>query len=191
MTAHKHCWGENIGFMNWADANDGDQAVKVSQTYLAGNIWGENVGWINVGDTPADGGTYKNDTGEDHGVNIDPNGDLWGYAWGENVGWINFNTRDALTPHGQQARFDGVRFRGFAWGENVGWINLDDDEVYVAIEGACLADCDGDGQLNILDFVCFQNLFQSGSLEADCNGDGQLNILDFVCFQNLFQSGCL
>jgi hypothetical protein len=25
---------------------------------------------------------------------------------------------------------------------------------------------------------------------ADCNGDGVLNILDFVCFQNKFVSGC-
>ncbi|MFG0313015.1 MAG: hypothetical protein ACF8LL_02345 [Phycisphaerales bacterium] len=26
--------------------------------------------------------------------------------------------------------------------------------------------------------------------QADCNGDGQLNILDFVCFQGLFVQGC-
>ena len=89
-----------------------------------------------------------------------------------------------------QARFDGLRFRGYAWGENVGWINLDDEEHYVAIGAVCLADCNGDDVLNILDFVCFQNLFQSGSMAADCNQDGSLNILDFVCFQNAFMDGC-
>jgi len=26
--------------------------------------------------------------------------------------------------------------------------------------------------------------------EADCNMDGQLNILDFVCYQGLFVAGC-
>ena len=54
----------------------------------------------------------------------------------------------------------------------------------------CVADCDADGQLNILDFVCFQNLFATGSPNADCNSDGQLNILDFVCYQSIFGAGC-
>ena len=54
----------------------------------------------------------------------------------------------------------------------------------------CFADCNGDGQLSILDFVCYQGLFQSGDMAADCNGDGALSILDFVCFQGAFQEGC-
>jgi len=56
--------------------------------------------------------------------------------------------------------------------------------------GACPADCDANGELNILDFDCYQGLFQNGDPDADCNGDGQLNILDFVCFQGAFQQGC-
>lgn len=56
--------------------------------------------------------------------------------------------------------------------------------------GGCLADCDGNEELNILDFVCFQQLFQSGDEEADCDENGELNILDFVCFQQAFQEGC-
>ena len=104
--------------------------------------------------------------------------------------WSTETKCDALLPCAQQARFDGVRFRGNAWGENVGWINLDDVEVYVSLGGGCTADCNGDGNLNILDFVCFQNLFQVGSLQADCNEDGNLNILGFVCYQNAFQLGC-
>jgi len=54
----------------------------------------------------------------------------------------------------------------------------------------CVADCNADGALDILDFVCFQNLFTQGADGADCNDDGTLNILDFVCFQNLFVKGC-
>ena len=54
----------------------------------------------------------------------------------------------------------------------------------------CVADCTGDCRLDILDFVCFQNLFVGGDPAADCDGDGVLNILDFVCFQNAFTNGC-
>ena len=50
------------------------------------------------------------------------------------------------------------------------------------------ADCNGDGEYNILDFVCYQGKFTAGDPDADCNDDGVLNILDFVCFQVLFTS---
>jgi hypothetical protein len=64
------------------------------------------------------------------------------------------------------------------------------DNIEYGVGSGCEADCNGDGTLNILDFVCFQGLFTSGNLEADCTGDGALNILDFVCFQSAFQAGC-
>jgi uncharacterized membrane protein len=54
----------------------------------------------------------------------------------------------------------------------------------------CTADFNGDGALNILDFVALQGAFQNGDASADINGDGDLNILDFVAFQGLFQAGC-
>lgn len=54
----------------------------------------------------------------------------------------------------------------------------------------CRADCDGDGTLDILDFLCFLNLFDAGDPAADCDGDGTLDILDFLCFLNAFDAGC-
>ena len=57
-------------------------------------------------------------------------------------------------------------------------------------ESGCAADVNGDGALNILDFVAFQNLFKAGDPGADCTGDGALNILDFVCYQAVFGAGC-
>ena len=57
-------------------------------------------------------------------------------------------------------------------------------------KGGCFADCDANGELNILDFVCYQGVFQDGDPSADCDGNGDLNILDFVCFQGEFQAGC-
>ena len=51
----------------------------------------------------------------------------------------------------------------------------------------CSADCNGDCEVNILDFVCFQQLWQAQSDAADCDGNGVLDALDFVCFQQAFQ----
>jgi len=56
-------------------------------------------------------------------------------------------------------------------------------------ETVLTADVNGDGALDILDFVAFQNLFQSGDEDADVNGDGDLNILDFVTYQAIFENG--
>jgi len=55
---------------------------------------------------------------------------------------------------------------------------------------ACPADANGDGQLNIFDFVAFQNKFQEDDPAADCNGNGSFDILDFICFQLAFAEGC-
>lgn len=56
--------------------------------------------------------------------------------------------------------------------------------------GGCIADFDGDGSLNIFDFLAFQNAFASGDLAADLDGDGELTLFDFLEFQNLFAAGC-
>jgi hypothetical protein len=56
--------------------------------------------------------------------------------------------------------------------------------------GPCPADCNGDGEVNIFDFLCFQGLVSKGDPAADCNGDGVINIFDFLCFQGLVSQGC-
>ena len=202
----KFAWGENIGWLNFADANNRQQGVRLQGTHLRGYIWGENVGWINAGNGGLPpGGTYANTTNANYGVNIAPNGDLFGFAWGENIGWINFDTRPTLTGFGQQARYDAAakRFRGYAWGENVGWINLDDGTNFV---GLCFADLTTtgstngvpDGVVNGSDFTFFLSLFAASSPLADLtttgstNGipDGVVNGSDFTYFLSLFAAGC-
>jgi hypothetical protein len=187
--SHEFSWGENIGWMNWRDANGGAQGVRVTATYLSGFVWGENVGWISVGDgTPGGAGPrYTNATGDDTGVNILSGGDLAGFAWGENIGWINFDTAAALGS--QRARYDSAanRFRGFAWGENVGWINLDDANQFVAV---CAADFNGDGQVNIQDFLAFLSGYSSADPRADFTSDGQINVQDFLAFLQAYAAGC-
>ncbi len=189
----KWSWGENVGWMNWRDAGSpqGSQGAVVHDTFLSGYIWGENVGWINLGDgTPGLGQAYGNSDGADCGVNIEPDGALSGLAWGENIGWINFGTAPTLEQYNQHARFEFAagRFRGYAWGENVGWINLDDDEHFVG--QTCIADWNGDGTVNTLDFIAFLNDWAAKDLVADLNGDGTVNSLDFIQFLNLWAAGC-
>ena len=64
------------------------------------------------------------------------------------------------------------------------------DNFAFEIGGGCYPDFNGDGNLDILDFVAFQVAFQKGDESADCDGNGVFNILDFVCFQLAFQEGC-
>ncbi len=128
----KWSWGENIGWMNWRDADGSNQGVVVDADHLHGFIWAENLGWINVGNG---GGPYANTTGLDYGVNRLGNDDLDGMAWGENGGWINFGwAANSADPN--RARFDSAanRFRGYAWGENIGWVNLDDATRFPGVE---------------------------------------------------------
>lgn len=62
-------------------------------------------------------------------------------------------------------------------------------EVHLELD-ACIADVNGDGNLDILDFVAFQALFIAQDPAADCDDNGILNVLDFVCFQQVFVEGC-
>ena len=110
---HEFSWGENVGWMNWRDANSGAQGVRVTSTYLSGYVWGENAGWISVGNglPTGPGPRYTNATGPETGVNILVNGDLDGFAWAENVGWVNFGTAAALGV--DRARYDAA-YKGLA-----------------------------------------------------------------------------
>jgi len=173
--ADKWSWGENIGFMNWRDANGGAQGVVVGQNILAGFIWAENVGWINVGDgSPDSGSQYSNATGQDAGVNILNDGFLAGLAWGENIGWINFATEPFIGADG--ARLQGGRLRGFAWAENAGWINLDDAEIFVGLN--CPADLNADGVVDGADLGLLLGAWGPAGGQVDLNGDGVVDGAD-------------
>jgi len=54
----------------------------------------------------------------------------------------------------------------------------------------CPADLDCNGDLNIFDFLEFNNLFATGDPRVDLDGDGDLTILDFLEYQNAFAAGC-
>jgi hypothetical protein len=187
---NKFAWGENIGFLNFADAGNppGSQGVFAHPTFLEGFVWGENIGWINLGDGS---GPYANTTGLNFGVNRNPsNGHLTGFAWSENTGWINFSGGALATP-ANPARIDPAtrRFRGYAWGENIGWINLDDPNVFVRL--LCGADINGDGLLNFFDVAAYIALYNAQDPAADLAAPfGTLNFFDLAAYITLYNAGC-
>ncbi len=71
-----------------------------------------------------------------------------------------------------------------------GFVQIDDMELNFADGSSCYADCDGSGNLNIDDFICFQTNYALGDPAADCDGSGSLNIDDFICFQTFYALGC-
>lgn len=180
-------WGENIGWMNWRDANSGVDGVLNCGSHLEGFIWAENVGWINVGYGPTSGGSYTNADSSDFGVNILGNGDLEGFAWGENIGWINFDTS---SKGADRARYDATagRFRGFAWGENVGWINLDDSNNWVcAIIGNINGDVSG---VDAADLGILIGQFGTAGPGGDLNCDGVVDAADLGILIGQFGDSC-
>jgi hypothetical protein len=180
-------WGENIGWLNWRDANGSVDGVLNCGAHLEGFIWGENVGWINTGNGPMSGTMYTNADSSDFGVNILPNGDLEGFAWGENIGWINFDTASAAPD---QARYDASagRFRGYAWGENVGWINLDDSNHWVC---AIIGNINGDSAgVDTADLGILLSEFGTVGPGGDLNCDGTVDTADLGVLLGVFSKSC-
>lgn len=75
--------------------------------------------------------------------------------------------------------------------------NADPGEHQKAIEwvlanlaGACKADLNGDGVLDLFDFLEFTNLFNAMDPRADFTGDGVFDLFDFLAFVNEFNQGC-
>jgi hypothetical protein len=58
------------------------------------------------------------------------------------------------------------------------------------VGGGCYADFNGDGTLDLFDYLSFVNAFNGGQERADCDGSGAFDLFDFLCFVNLFNAGC-
>ncbi|MCC6229828.1 MAG: hypothetical protein IT432_11440 [Phycisphaerales bacterium] len=54
----------------------------------------------------------------------------------------------------------------------------------------CLADIDGDGFVNALDYDDFADAFENADITADFNADGFINALDYDGFAEHFEAGC-
>ena len=87
--------------------------------------------------------------------------------------------------------------RMFAGSSTVFGNTLAFDNVSIAQEALCYADCDqstGIGVLDLFDFLCFQGSFVNGEPYAcDCDtstGPLVCDLFDFLCFQGAFVGGC-
>jgi hypothetical protein len=79
-----------------------------------------------------------------------------------------------------------IGFSGaMAWGDtlvvNAGTIVTDEP---------CVADVDGNGNVNVDDVQAFASGFLAADLIADCDGSGVLNVDDVQCFAAAFLAGC-
>jgi hypothetical protein len=54
----------------------------------------------------------------------------------------------------------------------------------------CYPDFNGDGTLDLFDFLAYVNDFNASDPNADCTGDGLFDLFDFLCFVNAFNAGC-
>jgi len=60
-----------------------------------------------------------------------------------------------------------------------------------AFEPPCIADFDGNGRLNVFDFLLFQTAFSNQDPQADLAPPfGVFNVFDFLAFQSAFGNGC-
>jgi len=65
-----------------------------------------------------------------------------------------------------------------------------DIDAVSVVRSLCEADVDGNGELDVFDFLDFQNWFTSGDDRADCDANGRLDVFDFLCFADLYARGC-
>jgi len=63
-------------------------------------------------------------------------------------------------------------------------------DIFTMQFGSCYADCDGNGSLDVFDFLCFQDAFILMAPFADCDSSLSLDVFDFLCFQDSFVGGC-
>ena len=128
------------------------------------------------------------------------NWDLWYSTTGVGGPWIpiatnlppgsgavgSIHTYDWTVP---DAVSDQVRIRVRMDNSGTDYEDRSDNDFSI-VPASCYADCNDDGIVNTLDFLCFLNLFNIGDPLADCNGDGIINTLDFLCFLNAYNEGC-
>jgi hypothetical protein len=122
-------------------------------------------------------------------------GDDFGFVWGVQALFVplGYEAGDHIegdaTFANQSLESIGLTEGSYTWT----WDTADgagDSFTIIVGPAGCDADVNGDGELSVLDFVAFQQLWQAGDPVADCDANADFNVLDFVCFQQLFQAGC-
>jgi hypothetical protein len=103
---------------------------------------------------------------------------------GNQVYWGQAVTVEDHAGEIRRMGFDGSHMETILAG--VGQVN---DLVLTAGAPECYADFDGNGTLDLFDFLAYVNAFNGGG-DADCDGNQSLDLFDFLCFVNAFNAGC-
>lgn len=101
--------------------------------------------------------------------------------------FIVFDRRLSLPDGLYECRFE-TEFEPLFAGRFERWLATSD--IDFSIVAVCLADFDGSGELDVMDFLAYQVAFDAGDLATDLDGDGTLTIFDFLAFSNAFEDGC-
>jgi hypothetical protein len=114
--------------------------------------------------------------------------DLW--TWDGQV-WTKLDTPGAPPKRvDPMMTYDSVRHAIVLFGgEDENGKILGDTWEYIC-SAPCYPDLDGNGTLDLFDFLSFVNLFNAAAPDADCDGNGALDLFDFLCFINAFNKGC-
>ncbi len=106
------------------------------------------------------------------------------YEFSSDTIWYVTNGSDMITQYGKDgAVLQTLSVPGLAsnnWGAEFAMRGGDE----------CYPDFDGNGDLDLFDFLAYVNAFNGGGSDADCDENGGLDLFDFLCFVNAFNAGC-
>jgi hypothetical protein len=173
----KFAWSANTGWISFRhDRPASPDGVVFGGAFLSGYAYSANLGWINLGNgSPENGHTYSN-TGSDHGVNHDGQGNLTGFAWSANTGWINFGWATISDPDRPRVNLLTGEFSGYAWGANTGWLNLGTG--LLTTQSMSDADTDNDGIPDWWEKQKFDDL-TTANATSDKDGDGAPDLAEY------------
>ncbi len=69
--------------------------------------------------------------------------------------------------------------------------SLDTNSDNIPDECQCLADFNGDSEVDFFDYLDFVDAFSSNLPSADFNGDGSIDFFDYLDFVDAFSEGCV
>ncbi|MCA9277927.1 MAG: PQQ-binding-like beta-propeller repeat protein [Phycisphaeraceae bacterium] len=75
-------------------------------------------------------------------------------------------------------------------GAQTGTIAAPEAAMTISVLDLCEADWNGDGSLDIFDYVEYGNSYSSNEPRADLDHNGSLNVFDYIAFGNLYAAGC-
>src|SRR5262249_41557274 len=109
-----------------------------------------------------------------YGLDFGPSGLLYGLSDQGRIFWVSrYDSTLALV------RDTGDQF----------WLDLTVPDVQNG-PPPCYPDFDGNGTLDLFDFLAFVNAFNAHQNKADCDHNGSWDLFDFLCFTNAFNAGC-